>query len=591
MIASVPGVNPEEIFVYRPDDKATIWEQRDMLRLGAKLEAQVFLWECMALNPDFVSTLQDDWMRDDIATITNTYPDHEDIQGPSGQDVAEVIARFIPAGSEVVTSEQHMTPVLRGKSRQQSSELHVCRAEEWELLSDDLLERFPYAEHPRNIALVAQLAEQLEIPRDVAIKAMADHVVPDLGVLREYGPITYRERQLSFVNGMSANDRAGFMSNWGRMEFDEWGEGSGLTERALILVNNRADRPARAQVFVELLLKDVAADGICVVGSDVRGFARAYRRGVDSAVRPALSRIAQGEGGKERLVHELARRLRRVPLDEEAAVAAVVQFAPELSDQDVRETARRLYAAKPGVVPQRRPAMTEEAPKKDALERWLREVSWLWLLQTTSDWDVEATLDAFVTLLTERLQTIDDRAATDQDVFSVMLRSAPPGCRTRILGCANIKGVGIAIVNRWQSIHNVARRLSDLATADARETGESLDALSGELGPVESSLVVDALEEQLCAGRFGITGLTASAQAVLQHARESERSALDVGQKAKSAANARIRGWIDSHLDALHGIRRTRLAARLYDDLINRRISMARASLVAQAIVRAQSGG
>ena len=590
MIASVPGVKPEEIFVYRPDDKATIWEQRDMLRLGAKLEAQVFLWECMALNPDFVSTLQHEWMRDDIATITNTYPDHEDIQGPTGHDVAEVIARFIPANAEVVTSEQHMTPVLRGKSREQNSKLHVCRAEEWELLADDLLERFPYAEHPRNIALVAQLAEQLEMPRDTAIKAMADHVVPDLGVLKEYGPITYRERRLSFVNGMSANDRAGFMSNWSRMALDEWGTESGLTHRALILVNNRADRPARSQVFVELLLQDVAADGICVVGSDVRAFARSYKRGLDALIRPALRKLAQGEHGRARLAEELARRLRRCAADEEAAVAAVMRFAPEASVEGVRKTAQGLYVSQPGAFAQARPAMTDEAPKKEALEQWLREVSWLWLLQSTWDWDVEKAIDAFVDILQSRVQTVDDPSATDEQVLAIMLRSAPPGCSTRILGCSNIKGVGIAIVNRWQSIHGAVGRLAALPTADAAGVAEILEAFSGSLGAVEAALVIEALEEQLRVGRFGIVGLSAAAQALLQHARESERAALEESQESRSAGTARLRGWLDSHLDALHGIRRTRSASRLYEDLINRRVSMARASLVAQAIVRAQSG-
>ncbi len=55
----------------------------------------MFLWECMALNPLFVQLLQRDWMRDDIVTLTNAYPDHEDIQGPAGVDVAEVITEFI----------------------------------------------------------------------------------------------------------------------------------------------------------------------------------------------------------------------------------------------------------------------------------------------------------------------------------------------------------------------------------------------------------------------------------------------------------------------------------------------------------------
>ncbi|MBA4165295.1 MAG: hypothetical protein C0510_11835, partial [Erythrobacter sp.] len=78
-----------EMFLFRPYDKATIWEQFSLLRTSRGLKARVFLWECMGLNPSYVRVLQQDWMRDDIGTITNTYPDHEDVQGPAGRNIPE----------------------------------------------------------------------------------------------------------------------------------------------------------------------------------------------------------------------------------------------------------------------------------------------------------------------------------------------------------------------------------------------------------------------------------------------------------------------------------------------------------------------
>ena len=83
-IHALPGVPAREVFIYRPYDKATVWEQRDVLSLARRAGAKVFLWECMALQPDLVNLLQAQWMRDDYSTITNAYPDHEDVQGPSG---------------------------------------------------------------------------------------------------------------------------------------------------------------------------------------------------------------------------------------------------------------------------------------------------------------------------------------------------------------------------------------------------------------------------------------------------------------------------------------------------------------------------
>ena len=60
--------------------------------MDAQDRVEVFLWECMALSPPLVHTLSDEWMRDDYSTLTNAYPDNEDIQGPAGHDVARVIA-------------------------------------------------------------------------------------------------------------------------------------------------------------------------------------------------------------------------------------------------------------------------------------------------------------------------------------------------------------------------------------------------------------------------------------------------------------------------------------------------------------------
>src|SRR5208283_406553 len=85
----------------------------------------------------------------------------------------------------------------------------------------DLLARFPYHEHPKNIALVAALAQALGIPASVAIVEMADHVVPDLGVLKTYPRVRYAGRTVAFTNGMSANERTGALSNWVRMGFDK----------------------------------------------------------------------------------------------------------------------------------------------------------------------------------------------------------------------------------------------------------------------------------------------------------------------------------------------------------------------------------
>ena len=109
-----------------------------------------------------------------------------------------------------------MLPVLAEEARRKNARLIVVARRDHLLLSDDLLARFPYREHPRNIALVRRLAVELGLDPDLATADMADHVVPDLGVLKVYPTVVHRGRRLTFINGMSANDRTGFLSNWQR---------------------------------------------------------------------------------------------------------------------------------------------------------------------------------------------------------------------------------------------------------------------------------------------------------------------------------------------------------------------------------------
>jgi len=150
-----------EMFLFRPYDKATIWEQHALVCLADKLKCEVFLWECMGLTPAYVDILQRQWMRDDISTITNTYPDHEDIQGPAGINIPQVMTNFIPHNGSLLTTEEQMRPILQNAAKERNTRFKPIGWLEAGLLADDVLARFPYDEHPFNIALVLALGEEL----------------------------------------------------------------------------------------------------------------------------------------------------------------------------------------------------------------------------------------------------------------------------------------------------------------------------------------------------------------------------------------------------------------------------------------------
>jgi gamma-polyglutamate synthase len=270
-IHSVPGQAPMEIFIYRPYDKATIWEQSDLVHLGSRLKCNVFLWECMALNPKYVELLAHEWMRDDLSTLTNAYPDHEDIQGPAGMDVASVIASFIPYKGRLLHSELNFQPLFAEVAKARETQTTVIGEREAHLIADDMLDLFPYREHPRNIALVTRMAEEFGIDREFAMITMAEHVVPDLGVLKHYPPVRVIGRESSFINTCSANERAGCVASWRRMNLHKVDLEAEPREAIVVVVNNRADRISRSEVFARIVVRDMSADRFVLIGSNLKG--------------------------------------------------------------------------------------------------------------------------------------------------------------------------------------------------------------------------------------------------------------------------------------------------------------------------------
>ena len=287
LLHAPPGGRATELFLYRPYERATIWEHADTLELTSRLGSPVFLWECMALRPDYVEQLQLWWTRDDLSTITNTYPDHEDVQGPTGRHVAETIASFVPRKSLLISSEQQMLPVLRDRCAQRDTHLVALTEEHVSSLPSDLLSRIPYQEHPANVALVAAMAEALGVQQEEAIVMMADHVVPDLGALASYGPMRHLGRVIELVNGMSANERTGFMNNWQRAGFSSWNPETQAGTFQVTVVNNRRDRVPRSRIFAEILANDAAAHRHVLIGSNLEGL-QSY---IDDSLGQRLARL------------------------------------------------------------------------------------------------------------------------------------------------------------------------------------------------------------------------------------------------------------------------------------------------------------
>lgn len=607
----------QEIFIYRPYDKATIWEQRDMLKVAQQLKAQVFLWECMALQPRFVETLIDEWMKDPVTTLTNAYPDHEDIQGPGGEDVARVIGRFSPRGGITFTTEEQMLPLLMDAARTKGGTLIPVPPLDADLLPQDLLNRLPYQEHPRNVALVLTLAAHFQIDPEYALVEIADHVVLDLGVLKTYPETPYRGRRLVFSNGMSANERAGFMSNWTRLAFDRHDPDSDSDTVTVSVVNNRADRPARSRVFAQILVDDASLNAIVLINSNLGGLHSFIVEALDK--RLTTLRIT-GDGPPERMLERAEGHLRwlKVPLAPDALLRSFERMIGVLSlpeseletlghneplntallAADSDHLATLLDAALPkGHNPEQtrllhdvRTHLLYQAKRIALARKTLSELRELGSAKEDPDALFRKT---YRELFLDRIVILWNTGATGDQVIDFMTDRIPPGYQARIMGTQNIKGTGLDFVYRWLSIDRVVIALERLKThpSSRQETLAWLGSYNdfGLLDATAALRELQQLKAQNDPAWQPHEHLLAGVISRLEHLITEKQTKLHAVGKADWLS--RVAGGIEALVDHLDSARRSSLAKRVMDDLFAARVGHGKAALLLRDITGRQKGG
>ena len=604
-----------EIFLYRPYDKATIWEQRNVLDFGRKLGAQVFLWECMALQPRFVDLLAREWMQDKITTLTNAYPDHEDVMGPSGEDVARVIGRFMPVAGTTFTSEEQMLPLIRDAARQARTRLVEVRPLEADLLPLDLLARYPYEEHPRNIALVTELAEYLGVDREYALVMMADYVVPDLGVLKTYPEVSYAGRKMAFSNGMSANERAGFMSNWQRLDFESHDVDRTPSVVTVAIVNNRADRVPRSRVFAEIFVRDAPVDHVVCIGTNLGGFVQFVQEALDLWL-PELT--VSGEGGRERAHERFDAALRRLkfPLRPGAFAESIARLlgslgltAEEIAQLVSSAEVSQALASAEGLGPaleqalsaltisgeDLRPDVVRHATRAAFRERAVR----------LARAQVDAALDAgdngaadavlrsmYRELFLERFAVVERSDATGDQVVDFIARTFAPGHSARLMGCQNIKGTGLDFVYRWLSIGTVHSALAKLRSEPLR--AEALAILSGhtDWGLIDCRDALRTLSQLRDEGGEAWASYRSLLSALCERLDALYQTKLArLASSGKKSGLERFLSKIEPLVDHWDSVRRRRTATRIMDSVFAGRVGQGRAAILMRDLVGREKGG
>jgi gamma-polyglutamate synthase len=229
---------------------ATINEQVDIVERHVSAEVEALVIECMAVRPLYQQYSQDFMVRSDITVITNVREDHQEEMGETLEEIADSMSVTIPTGGILITAENrpHLQDRLRRNAAARGS--RMIYADPVQVLDEDL-RGFDYLQFKDNVAIGLTLAKLLDIDRHVALRGMWKSV-PDVGVVRL---VTYEVggKQVLWVPMFAANDRESVILTFELLQ-------SYFPPGATVIgiLNNRLDRGRRAELFAEMVPKDLA---------------------------------------------------------------------------------------------------------------------------------------------------------------------------------------------------------------------------------------------------------------------------------------------------------------------------------------------
>ncbi|MBE0369142.1 poly-gamma-glutamate synthase PgsB [Pseudoalteromonas aurantia] len=583
MIYSKSSGEQCEIPLFRPFDKASIWEQSDVLSFAKSVNADVFLWECMGLTPRYVKILRR-WMQDNFATITNAYPDHEDILGPTGIDVAREMSAFIGKNTQVFTSEQTMMPILNEAATINNTTLIQVHWGDGFQITPDIRALYPYDEHPDNIALVAKMAQYIGIEKDFVFKETAERIVPDIGVLQHFEAAPIGKIKQSFVNSMSANERLATLENWRRLGLFDMGDLPHI--QTIALINNRNDRVARSKVFAQIVIEDLSYDFVVVVGSNVDGF-YSY---LEQALHTRIARIISNQDFDD-LKHLIKQFKIPFNIAEWLERANVSLVDNPLSVDDIKEVNTLNIALSKRLDGNDKQAalLTTSFTQFTQIQLILDTIKGSHSLSTLM-------LKPLVEIFTERCLLIDDAQVTPDALTTTISHLACDHQHQLIVGMQNIKGAGLNYVYTWQKYQKTYQVCQKLLNEQVSQA--EFRSLLTQFAQQDrfSILETDYLDNALVNVAALAHAQNEFSQAEITHIKDrltKSRKLITANRstRKRSKLTMFLLQVIESFLDAGAAVKRKKTAQQVYIDIAEQRITMEKAITVLAQLNRSQKPG
>ncbi|MFB2349346.1 poly-gamma-glutamate synthase PgsB [Priestia megaterium] len=259
----------EEEPIIRRKEGPNIGEQRRVVNEVADIGAEALICECMAVQPDYQITFQNQLIQAKVGVIVNVLEDHMDVMGPTLDEVAQAFTATIPYDGHLVTIEGPYLEYYKKIAAERNTKVIVADNDK---VSEAYLREFDYMVFPDNASIGLAVAEALGIDAETAMRGMLN-AQPDPGAMRitTFGD----EKNPAFlVNGFAANDASSTLRIWERVDSMNYSE-----KLPIVIMNCRPDRVDRTEQFAEDVMPYIEADVMIAIGQTTSPIAVAHQRG------------------------------------------------------------------------------------------------------------------------------------------------------------------------------------------------------------------------------------------------------------------------------------------------------------------------
>lgn len=224
--------------------KANIREQLRIVKKAYKQNAEILVIECMAIQPELQYITQHKMLKADIGIITNIRHDHLTEMGETLNDIAYSLSNTVPVNGHLIVGHDDFKDILERVAAKNNTIYHDLTKYNQPFEIDTFKD---------NIDVANTVASILNEDLYVFARGMSKHI-KDRGALK-----IYEIDNLIFINGLAINDPDSI-----KIVYTMINQKYDASEIS-ILLNNRFDRPKRAEQLIELIAdleyKDILLSG------------------------------------------------------------------------------------------------------------------------------------------------------------------------------------------------------------------------------------------------------------------------------------------------------------------------------------------